>query len=156
MIDLACVAARDAGVNLFLGEFGRESVFVRPVRDKVPRPIEGQGLCWFVAQEFAVMYNGDVYPCFYVTDHRFGNIREQSMREIWNSPAAQRLRAAHFARRGTLFCRGCAHAPHLPAARGGAAAELVKLLRRVVLHLSRRRSHAASRWPRPPERPSRA
>ena len=134
-------AAREVGVNLYLTEFGLPSVLARPLRSKRPDPLLGQHLCWFMAQNFGVMYTGEVYPCCYPTDHRLGNLNDESPREIWNGEEAQRLRAAHYARKGTLFCAGCIHAPHLPARR---PAWLVEWLRRQRMRFS----HVRNRWKR--------
>ncbi|MBI4879631.1 MAG: radical SAM protein [Planctomycetes bacterium] len=138
VIERARRAAVESGVNLFLGEFGQQNVVVRPVRDKRPPPLEGRGLCWFLAQEFAVMYTGDVYPCCFVTDHCFGNVLREEPMAIWNSRVARRLRAAHYSGRGTLFCRGCLHAPHLPAPPASRLADLLRLSRRAVCHVRSR------------------
>lgn len=131
----ARAAARESGTNLYLAEFGLENTVVRPVRDKVPATIEGRGLCWFLAQEFAVMTTGDVYPCCFVTDHLLGNVHDEEPLAIWNGPAAQRLRAAHWSRRGTLFCRGCVHAPHLPPLAETPVVRATRLARRAYVHL---------------------
>lgn len=127
-------AALETGTNIYLGEFGLESAVVRPLRDKRPATIEGKGLCWFLAQEFAVMYTGDVYPCCFVTDHLLGNLRREDPLAIWNGRPAQRLRAAHWSRRGTLFCRGCVHAPHLPPQPETPLVRAARLARRAWVH----------------------
>ncbi len=148
VIEEARAVALDREVNLFLSEFGLENAVSAPPRDKRPPPLEGKGLCWFVAQEFAVMYTGDVYPCCFVTDHLLGNVLLQEPMEIWNGRAARRLRAAHFSGKGTLFCRGCKHAPHLPSPSPSRWTDLLRLARRAFVH-ARSRVRLRRPVPRP-------
>jgi len=114
-LDAAAAAARDVGLNLFMTELGIPSVIAQHPRPKMPSTIEGRGLCWFLAQNFNVMYTGEVFPCCIPTDYCLGDVRYQDPAAIWNGAPMQRLRAAHLSRRGTVFCSGCLHAPHLPA-----------------------------------------
>jgi hypothetical protein len=151
-------AAREVGVNLYLTEFGLPSVLARPLRSKRPDPLLGQRLCWFMAQNFGVMYTGEVYPCCVPTDHSLGNVLYDDPVSIWNGRAAQDLRAAQMSGRGTVFCSGCLHAPHLPARPIGAVQEAVRVVRRAWHHgvgsLQRRwragRSATLIDPPRPP------
>lgn len=133
--------AQDVGLNLFVSDFGQQNLIVGPLRDKVPPPLLEKPLCWYLIQHFGVQPTGEVYPCCYPTDHRLGNLNEQTPLEIWNGREAQKLRAAHYARSGTLFCSGCIHAPHLPARR---PAWLVEWLRRQRM----RWLNARGRWRR--------
>ncbi|MFY9342626.1 MAG: radical SAM/SPASM domain-containing protein [Planctomycetota bacterium] len=110
-------AARAHGVNLLLGELGLPSVIVRPFRDKVPPPMLGHGICQMAAQNFSVMYTGEVYPCCIPTDYRLGNVLFEDPFAIWNGKPWQSLRRLHHQRTGSVFCSGCVHAPHLPARR---------------------------------------
>lgn len=153
VVEEARAVARELGFTLLLHELGMESVVGRPIRAKVPPSLEGQGLCWFTAQNMGVMSNGDVYPCCYPTDHRLGNVHEQRPAEIWNGPAARALRAAHFSRRGTLFCNGCIHAPHLRTCGPAAVVHSGRWLRRLVGHgASRLRDRRRERRPVPAPR----
>lgn len=127
-------AAREVGVNLYLTEFGLPSVLARPLRSKRPDPLLGQRLCWFMAQNFGVMYTGEVYPCCVPTDHSLGNVLYDDPVSIWNGRAAQDLRAAQMSGRGTVFCSGCLHAPHLPARKVAAVQEAVRVVRRAWHH----------------------
>jgi radical SAM protein with 4Fe4S-binding SPASM domain len=121
-VEAACETAHELGVNLYATELGIPPLVFRPTRPKVPAPLPAEfRTCSSVAQNFAIMPTGDVYPCCVPNDHVFGNVRERGAREIWNSPAAQALRAAHFSGRGTLFCRGCLYAADLPKPRFGRA-----------------------------------
>jgi MoaA/NifB/PqqE/SkfB family radical SAM enzyme len=108
--------AQELGTNLFLSEFRRPNVVPAPPRAKLPVTLEGQGLCWFIAQNFNVMYTGEVFPCCIPTDLCLGDVRYEDPVEIWNGAPFQRLRAEHLSGAGNLFCSGCLHAPHLPAA----------------------------------------
>lgn len=137
----ARAAAQEVGLNLFVSDFGQPNLILGPLRDKVPSPLLEKPLCWYVIQHFGVQPTGEVYPCCYPTDHRLGNLNDESPREIWNGKEAQRLRAAHYSRKGTLFCAGCIHAPHLPARR---PAWLVEWLRRQRMRFS----HVRNRWKR--------
>jgi len=114
----ARATAAEVGLNLFASEFtaefGVENLLIAPPRAKVPAELAGGALCSYLIQHFGVQPTGEVYPCCYPTDYVMGNVRFESPRAIWNSRAAQRLRAAHYARRPALFCAGCLHAPHLP------------------------------------------
>lgn len=134
-LDGAAAAARETGVNLFTSEFGRPNVMVAPIRAKVPPTVEGHGTCWFVAQDFGVMYTGEVYPCCIPTDHLLGNVLYQDPVEIWNGKPFQRLRAAQLSGRGTTFCSGCLHAPHLPPRRPQAINRIARKVRMAVAHV---------------------
>jgi radical SAM protein with 4Fe4S-binding SPASM domain len=148
---VAAEVAREVRMNLFLGEVGQPNIIVRPIREKRPAPLEGQGLCWFLAQYMGVQPNGDVFPCCLPSDHRLGNLFDESARSIWNGEPMQRLRRDHFEGRGDLFCRGCAHAPHLGSSDGGLVRVTARKARMAVSHLRgkleertrpRRRAHA--------------
>jgi len=69
-----------------------------------------------------VHYDGTVYPCCYIyPDEPVGNVRRNTMKEIWNSKEMVALREAHL--RGDLSnyqaCRNCPAArPRLPVMLG--------------------------------------
>lgn len=107
-------AARELGLNLFQSEHGRANVLSAMPRPKLPLPLEGHGLCWFLGQNFNVMYTGEVYACCVATDLCLGDVRYQDPAEIWNGEPFRRLREQHLSRQGNRFCSGCVHAPHLP------------------------------------------
>lgn len=109
--------ARERGVNLFFSDLGLATELVREVREKVPPELVGAGLCSYLAHQLSVQPTGEVFACCYPTDHVLGDLRVQEPLEIWNGEPARALRRAHYSRRGTVFCSGCAHAPHLPARR---------------------------------------
>jgi radical SAM protein with 4Fe4S-binding SPASM domain len=110
-------AAERIGVNLFAVNVGRPNRIVSAPREKVPPELLSPRLCSYLAHHFGVQPTGEVYACCYPTDYRLGDLHHESPRAIWNGELAQRLRAAHFARRAPLFCAGCVHAPHLAAPR---------------------------------------
>jgi radical SAM protein with 4Fe4S-binding SPASM domain len=105
--------AEELKVNLFLNEFGLENLIVSPLRAKVPPQLEVEGICWYPFQHIGVQPTGEVFPCPLPTTYLLGDVNHQSPEEIWNSRAAQELRAVHYAGKGSLFCSGCMHAPHL-------------------------------------------
>jgi MoaA/NifB/PqqE/SkfB family radical SAM enzyme len=105
--------AREVGQNVFVSDFGEPNLIVAPPREKVPPQILGKDLCWYLIQHFGVQPTGEVYPCCYPTDHRLGDLETEEPEAIWNGEPAQRLRAAHYAGRGSIFCAGCIQAPHL-------------------------------------------
>ena len=130
-------AAHETGTNLALSEFGVDNVLVRPVREKVAPELVDGGACSYVLQHFGVQPTGEVYPCFHPTDHLLGSVLEEDPVAIWNGRAARRLRAAHFTGRGTLFCTGCPHAPHLHPRW---PASLVGGLRRIRMRIAHTRN----------------
>lgn len=134
-LDAAAAAAREVGVNLFVSEFGRENVMVRPLRAKVAPIVEGHGTCWFVAQDFNVMYTGEVYPCCIPTDHLLGNVLYEDPIEIWNGARFRKLREDHLTGRGNAFCSGCIHAPHLKAPKALQLNRAVRKTRMAVAHV---------------------
>ena len=66
-----------------------------------------------------IHYDGTVFPCCYTyPEEALGNIRKNTLRQIWNSERAVRLREAHLNRdlRDYGACRNCPAArPRLPA-----------------------------------------
>ncbi len=51
--------------------------------------------CTALERDLAILHDGWAYPCPFVRkpQHRLGNILQQSINEIWSSPAAERFRA---------------------------------------------------------------
>ena len=114
-LDEAGRTASDVGINLYLSDLNLPNIVTRPLRAKIPEAVEGKGLCWFLAQNFSIMYTGDVFPCCVFNDYCLGNVLYQDVMDIWNGRKMVALRTAHLTGRGTIFCSGCPHAPHLPA-----------------------------------------
>ena len=56
-----------------------------------------QQYCEFPWISMTIMSNGNVVPCTqdYDTEMTFGNIKEQSIEEIWNGPKYQEFRMSH-------------------------------------------------------------
>ena len=146
VFERAMGAAQETGINLYLSEFGLPGVQARPLRPKIPVPLEGQGLCWFIAQNFGIMYTGDVYPCCIVNDHCWGNVLYQNPSDIWNGPVARKLRAAHLDGTGTLFCNGCINAPHLRAPKSTPIRRKARMTRMILRHFRNKayRGHEAA------------
>ncbi|MFO0983864.1 MAG: radical SAM/SPASM domain-containing protein [Planctomycetota bacterium] len=134
---LACAVAREESMNLFMSEFGLPGVMAEPLRSKIPPSLEGHGLCWFLAQDFGVMYTGEVYPCCIPTDHCLGNVLFEDPVAIWNGAPMVALRAAHLSKRGTTFCSGCLHAPHLAPRRPAALNAAARRVRVAFGHVRR-------------------
>lgn len=109
--------ARAAAVHLFFANFALPPEIVGPLRAKVPGELTHPVACSYVLHHFGVQPDGRVFPCYVPTDHVLGDTNKESAASIWNGAAFRRLRAAHYARRGTVFCSGCLHAPGLPARR---------------------------------------
>ena len=114
VLDECAEVAREIGLNLSMVEHGRPIIFSRPIRRLTP-PLRGGPGCWFILQNFNVLYSGDIFPCCEPTDLHLGNVLYEDPMEIWNGLPFQRLRRDHFTTRGNMWCSGCAHAPHLPA-----------------------------------------
>jgi len=129
MFDTLRGAAQANGVNLFFSGFGLPPLLCRPLRDKLPTTLSAGNACWYVVQHMGIQPTGDVFACCYPTDHLVGNVMLESPRAVWNSRAFQRLRVAHYSRRGTLFCSGCVNAPRLPARRPKRLFALLQKLR---------------------------
>ncbi len=72
-----------------------------------------------------------------------GDVRFEDPLAIWNGPRLRSLREAHYSRRGTLFCRGCPQAPHLPAANGHALTRELKRSRMALAHV---RNKVSRKW----------
>ncbi len=109
--------AEEFGLNLFVSDFGQPNLIVALIREKVPPQIESEHACWYLVQHLDLQPTGEVYPCALPTTYKLGNLNYDEPMDIWNGPVAQKLRAAHYAKRGPLFCAGCIHTPHLPARR---------------------------------------
>lgn len=66
-----------------------------------------------------VRYDGKAFPCCYMYDEEpIGDLREQSMMEVWNSPGIVGLREAHLSGDVSAYplCMNCqAGRPGLPA-----------------------------------------
>ena len=78
-----------------------------------------------------VKYNGDFFPCCHMWRGKpFGNVKESSISELWNSPDMHKIREAHL--RGDLEgyddCRDC-HAPNptLPVILGTFMIDMFKI-----------------------------
>jgi len=67
--------------------------------------------CDYLMQRLTVFWNGDVTTCCVDYNNRFklGNVKQQTVREIWNSEKMENLRKSHSSglRRDTTICKNC-------------------------------------------------
>ncbi|MCR9248721.1 MAG: radical SAM protein [bacterium] len=112
-LDRIAAAAEQHRVNVTFGDFLRPPIVHRQVPSRLDGLEPPAGMCWSLALNFSVQHDGTVYPCCHPTDYRLGDLRRQSVDEIWNGKVAARLRAAHYERARVGFCSGCIEAPYL-------------------------------------------
>jgi radical SAM protein with 4Fe4S-binding SPASM domain len=105
-----------------------------------------------------VKQNGDVYPCCqsYMLDGApLGNLRERTLRELWNSAEMMRLRAAHTSGRAgeiDMCARCCTTIPHPGLVAGSfllhgrAVRRLLPVVERMIYF-----SRLPRRWLAPPK-----
>jgi radical SAM protein with 4Fe4S-binding SPASM domain len=64
---------------------------------KLPMLVGPRYPCEFLWKNGVVLWNGDVVPCCMDFDGKavLGNLRRETLKEIWNSSRARQLRAAH-------------------------------------------------------------
>lgn len=110
----ACAA--QFGMSLYLESFRHSCPrFADDEFEEQQAPVEQEGLllekpCPLVYRTLYVAANGNIKPCPYASKdpaHALGNLREQSLEEIWNGPAYRELRAAHREGRVPRVCRRC-------------------------------------------------
>lgn len=78
-----------------------------------PRP----HACKFLWQSLVITWNGYVVPCCYDYDAKMvlGDLKIQTLEEIWNGPAYVQLRQAELAgQNNSALCANCAQAPGHP------------------------------------------
>jgi len=72
--------------------------------------------CFLLWRELAIYWDGIAVPCCfdYIAQNPIGDLKKQSLREVWNSPAMQGLRERHLERKiNTLkLCQKCER-PHI-------------------------------------------
>lgn len=110
IVAAARAEAERLGFTLILHELGYPNVYGDPPPAPEDPPLMAfreWGTCWFVGQGFGINHEGDVYPCCYPTDLYLGNVRLQSVREIWNGRPYRRLRRQFFTGKLNPFCRNC-------------------------------------------------
>jgi radical SAM protein with 4Fe4S-binding SPASM domain len=107
--------------HAFLARWGRTGfpfvrAYVKPLEGPDPDldPSEGSQqsyLCTYPWRSVVVLWDGRVVPCCHDADARYvlGDLRTQTLEEIWQGPQAQLLRASH--RMGAFapghLCAGC-------------------------------------------------
>ena len=72
--------------------------------------------CNFLWQRMVILWNGDIYPCLFhgVKDNRdilLGNIKDSSIKELWNSKKMNELRQLHIQGRANEIssCENCSY-----------------------------------------------
>ncbi|MBV9743878.1 MAG: radical SAM protein [Acidobacteriia bacterium] len=106
-----------------------------------------------------VKQNGDVYPCcqsYMLEGQPVGNLQQQSLATIWNSPDMERMRALHASGRGgevDICARCCTTIPH-PALVAGSLLLDGRTVRRMLPVVERLAyySKLPGKWLRPPQR----
>lgn len=70
---------------------------------------EEDQVCFYPWLGFSIYWNGDVAPCcLYEADAKLGNVHEQSIKEIWNSPEYQDFRwRLLYDKKSLPICRDC-------------------------------------------------
>lgn len=75
--------------------------------DLTPATFAYGDLCrWAVARCYIDLH-GNMTTCCYDVSHRYGNLKEQSFREIWNGPLYRQLRREMVQGRLPAWCRTC-------------------------------------------------
>lgn len=97
--DESIAVARELGINIVMPDkFGSKVKKLRMVRD-----------CRLAFENMYIDVDGIVYPCVcrVYPDVFVGNIKEQSVAEIWNSSKFQEFRAAFFTDNPPRQCKEC-------------------------------------------------
>lgn len=125
VIQMIALSANQHQREEFLRRFssrGLPSVqaYIKPLDGDDPQTGQPNGaplryLCSYPFRSVVVLWDGRVVPCCRDDDAKLvlGDLREQSLFQIWSGPAARELRRRH--RRGDFFeghlCHGCAWNP---------------------------------------------
>ena len=151
-------------VRFWRGVAGVDQVRIKEDETNMLRPDAGhaaedwQHPCHYLWRgPMYVKQNGDVYPCCqsYMLDGApLGNIAEQSLAGIWNSPEMQRMRRAHTSGRAGeigICARCCTTIPH-PALVAGSLLFHGRTVRRLLPAIERLIyfSKLPGSWLRPP------
>ncbi len=97
-------AAKKAGIELRLPRMPREDI-VRYYSGGIDL---NQFQCRSPWTNVYIGAKGDVFPCFI---YRIGNVRENSLKAIWNGPRMRQFRQ-HLQQRPFEICQGCCHLEH--------------------------------------------
>ena len=95
--------------------------------DRPTAPDDSAPLCGAGSNTVCITPTGDVLPCLAIRDP-VGNLRRQSLEEIWNSPDLDNLRNSRYC--NIVDCRGCEYAGYCSRCAGVAYAECGNLLGR--------------------------
>jgi radical SAM protein with 4Fe4S-binding SPASM domain len=91
LLDFAYETTLEGKVKVFpadcLGYFTGKEMIVRQISVGAPTPVTWQG-CNAGKRSFGLLHNGDVLGCTSIRERTFveGNIRQQSLKEIWENP----------------------------------------------------------------------
>lgn len=97
------------------GQYGAEDLAT--VRDQAMLKMPRLHPCKTLWQNFVIAWDGRVVPCCYDYDAKMvlGNLKVQTLGEIWNGPAYVELRRAELAgRNNSPLCINCTQAPGHP------------------------------------------
>lgn len=125
VIQMIAMSANRHQRDEFLRRFGQRGLptvhaYIKPLDGDDPQTGRPNGeplryLCSYPFRSVVVLWDGRVVPCCRDDDARLvlGDLREQSLFQIWSGPAARALRRHH--RRGDFpqghLCHGCAWNP---------------------------------------------
>ncbi|MCJ7792623.1 MAG: radical SAM protein, partial [Candidatus Marinimicrobia bacterium] len=118
VIQFITMKENEKEVGLFLEKWrhsGAEAVRVKPVVDffgqRKPKRTNAPSRCFYPYRMINIYFDGTVVPCCEDNfgNYALGNIKEKSLREIWNGPKIQLLRRKLAARKReeTSLCRQC-------------------------------------------------
>lgn len=93
----------------------RAPATAEPYGSAPPALAPSPGPCRMLWTELTVLWDGQVVPCANVYEHEnlLGDLRTQTLEEIWNGPPMQALRRAHLADAVAAIpvCRSCPRHP---------------------------------------------
>lgn len=92
------------GYSMDLHDLKEHISFIDSTNDFEYRSVSDQYMCRYLLRSFAVTYKGDVTPC----NSMFlsvGNLRENTIKEIWNSPEYKEIR--ELKNRDLEYCSNC-------------------------------------------------
>lgn len=118
VIQFIAMKENEKEVDLFLEKWrhsGAEVVRVKPVVDffgqRKPKMTNAPSRCFYPYRMINIYFDGTVVPCCEDNfgNYALGNIKEKSLREIWNGPKIQLLRRklAVRKREEIFLCRSC-------------------------------------------------
>jgi len=110
-VDLPSLRHENDDYVRFFHKIGVDSVAINTYKNKDPTKVDWDPLpCAQPFQRMLIAWNGDVYPC--CQGHNFpsiGNVKETSIKDLWNGPTMRRLRLVHSKgqQKSIPQCRAC-------------------------------------------------